>query len=137
MDYKYLKHTADIKFQAFGNTIEDAFSSAAYALKEVITDKEKIKNIEQKNIKITGKNIERLLYDFLEEFLFLLDAENFIFSKIKNIKIDIKNFILEATVMGDFNSKYNFVNSVKAITYNEMFVKKEKDKYIIQVVIDV
>ena len=137
MKYKYLKHTADVKFQAFGNTLEEAFSSAANALKEVIVDKKKILEKEKKDIEIDGKDLESLLYNFLEEFLFLLDSEDFIISKIKKIKINHKTFKLKAIILGDFASKYNFTNDVKAITYNEMFVKKEKNKYTIQVVVDV
>ena len=43
MKYKFLKHTADIKFQAFGKNIEDVFENSALALKESICEK-KIKN---------------------------------------------------------------------------------------------
>jgi len=137
MKYKYLKHTADVKFQAFGDTLEEAFSSAFDALKEVMVDKEKILEKEKKDIEINGKDLESLLYNFLEEFLFLLDSEDFIISKIKKIKIDSKKFKLKATILGDFASKYKFTNDVKAITYNEIFVKKKEGKHVVQVVVDV
>ena len=35
--YKFLEHTSDIKFQAEGKTIEEAFENAAYALAETMT----------------------------------------------------------------------------------------------------
>jgi SHS2 domain-containing protein len=86
---------------------------------------------------VKGKNNEALLYNFLEEFLFLLDSERFVPGKIKKIKI--KNNKLDAEVIGDKADNYKFNNDVKAITYNDMFVKfdKEKKKFIVQVVIDV
>ena len=40
--YKFLQHTADMKFQAFGKSLEECFSNASYALVEIIT-KDKIK----------------------------------------------------------------------------------------------
>ena len=88
---------------------------------------------------MNGKDKEALLYSFLEEFLFLLDAEDFIVDKIKKIKIEIKGkkFELQAEAFGDRASEYKFTNDVKAVTYNQMFVKKEKDKYVVQVVLDV
>ena len=135
MKYKFLEHTADVKFKAEGKTIEEAFSSAALALKETIADKTKVKAITNKKISVKGKDSEALLYNFLEEFLFLLDAKNFLFSKITKIKI--KDNKLEAEIAGDKASNYKFTNSVKAVTYNEMFVRKEKNKYIVQVVLDV
>ncbi|MDD5192831.1 MAG: archease [Candidatus Nanoarchaeia archaeon] len=135
MKFKFLEHTADIKFQAFGKSLEEVFVNAALALKEIMTRGIKVKSRINKKFEISGKNNERLLYNFLEEFLYLSDAEDFLLSKIKDIKI--KNNKLIAEVIGDDAESYKFSNNVKAITYSEMFVKKEKDKYTIQVVVDV
>lgn len=90
MKYKFLSHTADVKFQAFGNTLEKCFGNAAFALVNIIC-KEKVKTIIKKDIKVEGEDLERLLYNFLEEFLFLIDSKNFIFGKFKKIKIYQKN----------------------------------------------
>ncbi len=136
MRYKFLEHTADVKFRAEGKTVEEAFSNAAYALKEtILKGKGKISEKIKKKIIVSGKDKESLLYNFLEEFLFLLDSEWFMLSKISKIKI--KDNELNCEVSGDNASKYKISNDVKAITYNSMFVKKEKDKYICQVVLDV
>ena len=139
--FTFLEHTADIKFQAFGKTLNEAFENAALALKEVISGKLKVKVRINKKIKVEGRDNEALLYRFLEQFLYLLDAENFLFSKIKKVKISGGK--LEAEILGDLADKYKFTNDVKAITYNQMFVKQEKTKkedgkrFICQVVVDV
>jgi SHS2 domain-containing protein len=134
MKFKFLEHPADIKFQAFGKTLEEAFINSALALKQTIYEK-KIKEKKAKKIKLEAKDKEALLYDFLEQFLFLLDAEDFLFNKIKKLKINQN--ALEAEISGDKASDYDFNNNVKAITYSNMFVKKQKDKYTTQVVLDV
>jgi len=133
--FKFLEHTADVKFQAYGKSLEEVFKNAALALKETIAGKIKVAGKIKKKIKIKGKDLESLLYNFLEEFLFLLDAKEFLLAKIKNIKISQDR--LEAEVVGDKAENYKFTNDVKAITYNQMFVKKLKDKFICQVVLDV
>lgn len=133
--YTFLEHTADIKFQAFGENLEEAFKNSALALKETITNKTKILQKTKKQIEVEGNDNESLLYNFLEEFLYLLEAEDFIPSKIKSIKI--KDNKLRSTISGDKASSYKFNNHVKAITYNDMFVKKQKNKYVCQVVLDV
>lgn len=135
MRFKFLEHTADVKFQAFGKTMEEAFVNSALALKEVICGKLKIKQVKIKKIKVKGRNNGQLLLNFLEEFLFLLDSQNFLLSKIKKIKITYGK--LEAEVLGDRAKNYDLIGSVKAITYNQMFVKKEGKRFIIQVVLDV
>ncbi|MBU3906661.1 MAG: archease [Nanoarchaeota archaeon] len=132
--FKFLEHTADVKFQAYGKSLEEAFVNSSLALKEVMFGKIKIKSKIKKKIKINAKDNEGLLYRFLEQFLYLLDAENFVFNKVK---IKIKDDKLEADVVGDKAKNYKFTNNVKAVTYNQMFVKQERNKFITQVVVDV
>lgn len=134
MKFKFLEHTADIKFLAFGKNKEEAFENSALALKEVICGKIKIKENKEKKIKVKGKDFESLLYVFLEEILFLLEAEKFVISKAK---VKIKGEKIEAIIFGDDAKDYHFTNKVKAITYNEMAVMKEEGKWKIQAVIDV
>jgi len=135
--FKFLPHTADRKFQAFGNSLEEAFISSFDALKEIIVEKNRIKSVKKIKLKVKGNDLKELLYNFLEEVLFLLDAKDFIASEIKNIKIDVKKNLFEADVLGDRVSNYKISNDVKAITYNDMSIKEEKGKFIVQVVVDV
>ena len=53
------------------------------------------------------------------------------------VKISIDRNILRATATGDDATDYKFTNDVKAITYNQMFVKEEAGKVVVQVVLDV
>ncbi len=135
MSFKFLEHTADVKFQADGKNLEEAFENSALALKETIAPGVKIAGEEERVIEVSGKDKEKLLYEFLEEFLYLLDSEGFIFSRIKSIEIE--NNELNAVVLGDNIKNYNISNKVKAVTYNGMFVKKKGNKFICQVVLDV
>ena len=69
MKYKFLSHTADIKFKAFGNSIEEVYENSALALTNIM-HKGNVKPKKRKKIIITGHDKENLLYEFLEEFLF-------------------------------------------------------------------
>ena len=76
-----------------------------------------------------------MLYSFLDELIYLLDAKNFIVAKVK---VKIKNNNLEAEVYGDNASKYKDLDHIKAATYSEMYIKQKKDKtWEAQVVLDV
>tara|TARA_Y100000034_G_C6900395_1_gene416250 strand:- start:1867 stop:2265 length:399 start_codon:yes stop_codon:yes gene_type:complete len=132
MKYKYLEHTADIKFQAFGKTLGEAFSNAAYAMINVISE-DKIKDRVTKKIKVKGIDKKSLLYSFLEEILFLLNTEDFILSEVKEIKIKDKELI--ATFTGDKLTGYNLGLDIKAVTYNDMFIKE--NPFVVQVVLDI
>ncbi len=140
MEYKFLEHTADVKFQAFGKTLEEVFINSAKAMfNTMYSESEDIKEKIKKKIKVEGKDKESLLYNFLEELLFLLDSENFFFARAEKIKIkqNKTKYELEAEVSGDNASNYKISLDVKAVTYNEMFVRQQGDKFICQVVLDV
>ena len=133
--FKFLEHTADVKFQAFGKKVEEVFENSALAFKETVCGKRKIKEEKEKIIKVNGRDFESLMYVFLEKILYLLEAEGFLISKVKEIKIN--KFTLKAVLIGDSAKNYKFTNSVKAITYSEMFIKKRGNRWISQVVLDV
>lgn len=134
--FKFLVHTADIKFQAFGNSLKEVFENSAFALFNAIYDGE-IKEGKKFKISVSGRDLENLLYNFLEEVLVLIDSKNFLPAKIKILKFNEKEFKIEAEIQGDDAENYQISMHVKAITYNEMFIKKEKDKFVAQVVLDI
>jgi len=139
MKYKFLKHTADVKFQAFGKTLEEAFSNSAIAMFEIMVKTKKIEKNITKKIEVEAEDKESLLYKWLEELLFLLDTEYFMLNSVKNIKIaKEKQYVLKAKVVGDkFKDAYERHGAIKAVTYNEMFVKEQKGKVVVQVVLDI
>ena len=135
MNYKFLKHTADVKFRAYGKNLNEAFANSAVAMfKSMYSGK--LENKLKKEINISGKDLESLLYNFLEELLVLLDSKGFFLSKVR-VKVNEKNLSLKAVVVGDLASRHNISLQVKAVTYNEMFIKKIKEEYVCQVVLDV
>lgn len=135
MSYEFLEHTADVKFRAEGATVEEMFSSAADALNDTIRGDIKILEQRAVTFDVDGKDSEELLYNFLEEFLFLLDAEDFLVSSVNEISISDNK--LKAVVMGDDAKNYKFTNDVKAVTYSEMSVKEKEGQWICNVVLDV
>lgn len=143
MPYKFIEHTADLKIQVDEPTLEKAFMTSAFAMREAIAEKIKVKPISSRIISVEGKDLYDLLYKFLEEFLFLLDAQDFLLSYFEDLEIvehkKEKKFSLSAKVLGDKASDYDFSNNVKAITFNEMdiFENKNRGKVFIQFVLDV
>ncbi|MFA5176122.1 MAG: archease [Candidatus Nanoarchaeia archaeon] len=134
MKYKFLEHKADAKFQAFGKSLEEAFSNAALAMTSIMISPELVEPKITKKITASGKDKKALLYNFLEQFLVLLDIESFILHEVKNIKITGNK--LTAEVVGDLiTDKYSLKSDVKAVTYNHMEIKEKP--YIVQVVVDI
>lgn len=135
MSYEFLEHTADVKFRAEGLSIEEMFSFAAEAMNDTIRGDIKILEQRAVTFDVEGKDVEELLYNFLEEFLFLLDSEDFLVARIDEISVSDNK--LKAVVVGDDAKNYKFTNDVKAVTYSEMSVKEEDGKFVCEVVLDV
>lgn len=140
----YLDHTADVMFESYGSTIEEAFSNSAMAMFNILTDIKKVKPVKEYSIKIKSNKIEKLLFDFLDNLLFYLDTEHIIFSKFDiSIKKDKGFFNLNCKCYGDNINNYDRHGDIKAPTYNEMLIKKKtnkknkKIKWIIRAVVDI
>lgn len=134
----YLDHPADAKFQAFGQTLEEAFAHAALAVASLMWQPEKIKKRQRRTVLVQGKDLEQLLFKFLSEILYLYEAKGFLLALARDIKI-IKHdngYSLEAIFEGDnLENNYAIFGEVKAITYHDMQIK-QNDHVLIQVVVD-
>jgi len=135
MKFEFLEHTADIKFRAYGRSLEKLFSNSALAFRKSMVFK--VRKKKKMKISVKGKDLESLLYNFLEELLFLIDTSGFLISKVQKIKINRNKFELSAKISGDKVSCYEFNREVKAITYQEMFIHELKNRWVCQVVLDV
>ena len=90
--YKFFEKTADAKFQAYGNTLEEAFKNAEEAMMGVMYDIEALLDYDfdeqHREIIVEGNNLETLLYNFLEEVIFMMNAEFSVHAGRKTIKAE-------------------------------------------------
>lgn len=136
-NFKFLPHTADIKFQAFGKTPGKAFESSARAMFKAMCKSDLKGKVIERGVNVSAKDYAGLLYRFLEELIFLMDTEDFF---LKDARVEInesKGYHLDAFISGVKASEQEVLIIVKAVTYNDMFVRKEGRKWVCQVVVDV
>lgn len=141
MGYEFLDHTADLKIKIEEPTLDEAFKTAALAIKQAMAENISVAQKITRIVSVEGKDLQDLLYNFMEEFIFLLDADDFILADILDLEVNKdaeKNlWTLTSTISGDNASNYRFSNDVKAITFNDMKIQEEPEKVIIQFVLDV
>lgn len=137
--FEFMPHTADIKFRLHGSTIDELFEHCALAVSHVFSRGKKIKPIKKKEFAVSGEDYESLLYNFIDELIYLLDAESFILCRVDVKIFDSLNMKkINATVYGDDAKHYTDIDQIKSPTYAEMYVKQKKDKtWEAQVVVDV
>lgn len=136
--YEFLDHTADAEFRAYGKNLEDAFVNAAEAMYKILLKDVVIKPAEKKLIVIESKTKESLLFDFLDELLFLMDTETIVLSKIEGLKIvKDNNYKLTCDAFFDNAPKYDIGGNIKSVTYHELKIIEEENKVSLQVVVDI
>lgn len=136
MVFRYFEHQADIGIIGEGSTLAKAFEEAAKAMFGVMADLKAIKPAKKVSIKCSAEDEETLLIEWLNELLAQKDIKDMMFSEFK---VKIKEGKLVGLAYGEkLNTKKHKVKvEVKAATYSQLKVKKEKDKYIAQCVVDV
>lgn len=138
MKYKFLDHTADVMFQAFGRSLNELFENSALATEATMIDLKEIKQDIKRKVNLKNMSIETLLYDFLSELLYFKDAELLLFSKIK-VEIKKKNiYYLKAILSGEkLNEKHSQKVDVKAVTFHKFEIRKRAKDYAATVILDI
>lgn len=136
--YEFFDVTADVGVKAFGKTLEEAFQNTALAMFEVMTDTKKIEPTIKKEVHLKSEDTCALLYDWLDELIFLHDAEFLIFNQFKLEITKIGNdYDLKATVWGEVfdQDRHESREDIKAVTYHLMEVKEEEG-FKVKVILD-
>ncbi len=133
MAYKFLDHTADIKLEVISSTKEGLFNEITKALADYLTGGKKIIQSTSREVQISGRDIQELIYKFIDEIIYLIDAERFVAS---SASVKIVNGLIKGTLKGDSIDAYK-IQGVKAATYAEMDIQQTKKGWKASVVIDV
>lgn len=139
--YEYLEHTADIKFIAYGKTPEEVFENAALAMFNVIIDTEKVFEKIEREISLKSPDLESLLVDWLSEILYLFEVEETVFRKftVESIKEENGEYSISARASGEkyYPESHPFETEIKAVTYNQLEIRKVTDGWQARVVVDI
>ncbi|MEA2069667.1 MAG: archease, partial [Asgard group archaeon] len=104
MSFEYLEHTADVTIKAEGSDLKEAFEQAALGFYGVLTDLDKISQKKKKELTVQAEDKESLLYDWIDELIFLFDTELFISNKITMTAFSLNSADtckLEAELIGE------------------------------------
>ncbi len=139
--FEYLEHTADIKFVAYGKTLEEVFENAALATFNIMIDTDKVSEETVREISLKSPDLESLLVDWLSELLYLFEVDEIVFRKfqVEEIKKEENEYSITARASGEepYPESYPFKTAVKAVTYNQLEIQKTADGWKAQVVIDI
>lgn len=136
--FELLQHTSEVGFRATGRTLEDAFANAGRALFQVMTDIDQLGQDVSRDITVESEGVEALLYDFIDELIYLSQAEGVLFREF-DIRIETApgTYTLNGMARGQEIQAGMRLQEVKAPTYSDMRVEEEEAGWVIEMYLDV
>ncbi|MGD0202615.1 MAG: archease [Candidatus Bathyarchaeia archaeon] len=139
--FEFLEHTADVYIRAHGKTMEEAYENSALAMFEVMTDTDKITQMQEDTLDVEAEDQYALLYNWLEALLVKFETENMLYSKfqITNWEETDENFKFKAKIWGEKFDPHKHPQrvGVKAVTYHRMVIIRERDQVVLEFILDI
>ena len=127
MSYRFLDHATDAIVEVTAKDLKEAFSAAADAVINLTIDQDAVRASGQKEFSARGRNLEHLLFSWLEEVSFVLVTEGFAIRSIGFDMVRDGGYLIRARAVGEPLDlrRHNFKVEVKAPTFHEMQIRQE------------
>ena len=141
--YTLLDHTADMGIAATGDDLATAFANAAHGMFAWIVDLDTVEEREEQSIGATGRDLEALLVDLLNELLFLFETRGLLFKRI-----EIREMVSPEEKAGSHRlvavgfgerldpQRHQLRGSIKSATYHMIEVEEGPVECRVQVILD-
>ncbi len=143
MPYHYLEEisTADIAFEATGRDLPELFMAAADATTNVMIDNlDAIEPRETRHIQLSNDKIDMLLFDFLQELIYVKDAEQLLL-RVRDARIEKRDeqYFVTAEAAGERldAARHHQRADVKAVTLHGFSVEKKDGGWKATVLLDI
>ena len=128
MGYRYLEHITDAFIEVTGSTLEEAFANAGMSVVDTVVYIKSIDEKSQRTIQVIGKDLNNLLYNWLEEIIILSITEGFVARRFSVQLTKEDGYKIMAKLYGeeiDF-VKHRFKVEIKAPTFHLMEIIQGK-----------
>ncbi len=135
--FREIEHTADVGIEIEADTPRDLFRCAGVALFSLMVDLDTVLPREERRETVRAENWEDLLHDWLARLLVSFLQDGFIAATIEVEEVD--EIHIRARLMGeklDYN-RHGFEMEIKAVTYHQLAVTHENDRWRARVIFDV
>ncbi len=126
MSIQYLDHATDAFILVTAPSLTDAFTLAGQSVVDTTLDKKTIEEKEQRTLKVSGKDLRYLLFNWLEEVNYQLITEGFAIARFSLEISKNSTYKLKSTIFGEpINlKKHHFKVEIKAPTFHMMEIKQ-------------
>ena len=123
-EFEIINHTADVGIIAYGADMKEIFANAAKALFSLITELDDIEEVVHRDIELTAPDQESLLVGWLNELIYLFDAEQIIFKRFDITQLSQTHLKARSYGHKVASAKHKLKTGVKAATYHMLKIDK-------------
>jgi SHS2 domain-containing protein len=134
--YEAVPHTADVAFIAYGNTLEEVFENAAFAMFDMVFDLTEASGRHTRPVVADGDTPEELLVAWLNEVLAESETRGLAFSRFGVDRLEEGG--VQGWAGGDPIGETPLIGApVKAATHHDLAIVEIPDGWWARVVLDV
>lgn len=156
MEVRVIDHTADVGIEVEAESLHELFEGAAYGMFSLMLDPScHVGNTVKRDISIEAEDPGELMFEWLNELIYLFDAEEFLLSSCRVRRIEGINenekeawgslpcqgdtLKLEASVEGERYDprKYTIGIELKAATYHQLRLERRGASWYSRIIFDV
>ena len=142
MPYTFLENvTADIAFQAEEESLEALFRTCGDAVTNtMVEDLNTLRFLEIRTIELSHEQLDLLLFDFLQEFIYFKDAEQLLLRASQlSISKENSHYRLKALLRGEALDppRHEQRIDVKAVTLHQFRLEKVSNGWMAHVILDI
>ena len=135
--YETFEHTADLGLRVAAGSREDLFAEAARGLfSMIVPDLASVRLTQTRELTIAGQEIDYLLFDWLNELLYIFDTQRLL---LADFEVRLNDDGLIATTRGEAYDpkRHRLDHEVKAITYHGLRVDEDETGWRGEVIVDI
>ena len=137
--YRYLDHVTDAYVEAYGDTMEEAFSYAGKGTINIMFELKNILGKTEHEFKVQGDDYSELLFNWIDSIILLIAIDNKVASSfdLKISKLDSKYQLTGHAMTESVDiSKHGYKTEIKGVTYHKMEILQESGLNKVRFILD-
>lgn len=141
--YRYISHTADVEFLAYGSTLEESFRSALLALFDTIAYTKKVSRSRDGArtfaLRVKADTVDKLLWYTLQDAISILGSKGLFAYRVSGLEIrkSDAHYALVAKVYAKKRKDEDSKLEVKGVSMYDLKVEQKKGGFVTRAVVDV
>lgn len=131
-----MDHTADIRLEVWGTSLEKLFINAAKSLSTLLTSPTEPNSEEQIQVALEGGELDELLVNWLREILFFTQTRRIVVTEADIVELSETSLKAKLKVRKKRIGAETSVE-VKGVTYHGISIRVNDQGYTAQIIVDI